>query len=176
MEIKNAPVQADGFDREVFVRVPRECGSKSARHIWKLRAPPFCLNGAPGASRRYLRKYLAGSVGSLTRVGFKFEASWADPRFCWVFRKSGMVVGPLDTHIDDVLGCGKPDQLSKVWRSLEKSCVCVGVKLEQEVAFSVTSPQDDFPRNPKFLPTSPMMRAGRREPSSMDDTEMRQRK
>ena len=47
LDIKNAFLQADGFDREVYLRAPCGWNSKDVRRIWRLRAPAFARNDAP---------------------------------------------------------------------------------------------------------------------------------
>ena len=50
----------------------------------------------------------------------------------------------------------------------------VGAQLSQVGDFSATLTQEYFTTALKFLPTSPKRRAGRKDPSSIDETEMRQ--
>ena len=49
----------------------------------------------------------------------------------------------------------------------------VGAELTQEKGSSVTLTQEDFTNYLKLLLTSPELRAGRRDPSSMDSTKIR---
>ena len=102
LDVKNTFLRADGFGREVFLGAPAAWGPEGTHRIWKLRAPAYGLRGAPVAPRRALRRYLLNSVSS------------SRPRFSFVFRKNGGAVGVLTTHIDDILGPGEPDVLSKV--------------------------------------------------------------
>ena len=49
----------------------------------------------------------------------------------------------------------------------------MGMEVGQEKDFYVTLTREDFTRNLEFLPMSPELRVGRREPPSLDETEMR---
>ena len=73
MEIKNALLEADGFNREEYVRAPREWNSKKTRHFRKLKAPAYRLNDAPVAFHRPLRKYFPNPAESLSAAGLRFE-------------------------------------------------------------------------------------------------------
>ena len=57
-----------------------------------------------------------------------------------------------------------------------KTLARVGAGSAQGDDFSVALAQGALTKNLKFLPTSPKLRAGRREPLSMDETKMCQRK
>ena len=74
LDIKNAFLQADGFDRGVFLRAPREWNSKESRRVWKLQAPAYGLIDAPVAAHRPLRKYLLNSVLSLPLLDFVLKS------------------------------------------------------------------------------------------------------
>ena len=50
----------------------------------------------------------------------------------------------------------------------------MGMELAQETDFSATSTQGDFTKNLKLLPTSPELRAGRKNPLSKDYSKLRQ--
>ena len=50
-----------------------------------------------------------------------------------------------------------------------------GMELAQEKDFSVTLTREDFAKNSKPLPTSSDLRAGRKNPRSMDGTKLRRR-
>ena len=50
------------------------------------------------------------------------------------------------------------------------------MELGQGKDFSATSPQADFAKNPKLLPTSPAIWVGRKEPLSTDYVTLRRRK
>ena len=52
----------------------------------------------------------------------------------------------------------------------------MGIELPREEDLSATLTQADFTKDVKFLPTPPAFRAGRKEPSSMEYIELRQRK
>ena len=56
----------------------------------------------------------------------------------------------------------------------EESSVRAGMEVAQEADFPATRTQGDFVVIMKFPPTSPKLRASRREPWSMDETKMRQ--
>ena len=46
-DIKNAFPQADGFDREVYRRAPREWNPRDTRRVWKPGTPAHGLQDAP---------------------------------------------------------------------------------------------------------------------------------
>ena len=50
----------------------------------------------------------------------------------------------------------------------EKSFAHVGMERAQREDFSASLTREDFTKNLKFLPTSPELRAGRREPLSLE--------
>ena len=56
LDTKNASHQADGFDREVYVRAPCGRDSEYIRRVSILRAPAYGPRDAPMASRRPPRK------------------------------------------------------------------------------------------------------------------------
>ena len=184
LDIKNAFLQADGFIREVNLPAPSAWNSRDTRRVWKLRAPAYALNDAPVAAHRSRRKYVVNSAASLSSVGLRFEFPSFDPRMCFVPRGSGSAVGVSATHIDDILGRGEPEISPKARNSSGKrfgtlevregSFVHVGMELAQEWGFSVTLAQADFAKNVKLLPTSSLLRAGRRGPLSMDYIKLRQ--
>ena len=119
LDIKNVCLQADGFDREVYLRAPGEWEPKDSRRVWKLRPPAYGLNGAPVAFHRPLCKFLANFAESLSRVGLLFEVSWFDPRMYFVYRGLGSAVGVLATHVDDILGCGETDIFGdEIWETV----------------------------------------------------------
>ena len=142
LDIKNAFLQANGFDREVYLRAPCERNSKDTRRVWQLRAPAYGSNDAPAAFRRSLRKYPANPAESLSSVGLHFKASPFDPCVHFVYQKSGSAVGVNVTHIDDIPGPGEPDLSLKARSFLETrfgklevregSFVHVGMELAQE--------------------------------------------
>ena len=183
-EIKNAFPQATGFDREVYLRAPREWNSKDTSRVWQLRKPAYRLHGAPAAIHRSLNTNQVHSAKSLSSVGLRRDVSPFDPFMYFVYRKSGSAVGALATHIDDILGCGVPDLLVKVRGFSDKRCgemeaqeespVPAGMELGQEKDFSVTSTHADFTKNLKLLPTPPALWAGRKEPLSMSYIKLRQ--
>ena len=109
LDIKNALVQAGGFDPEIHLRAPRQWNSKDTRRVWKLRAPARGLEDAPVASRRSLREYLVNFAESLCSVGLRFEVSSFGPCVYFIFRKSVGAVGVIATNFDDIPGCGEPD-------------------------------------------------------------------
>ena len=84
LDIKNACLQADGLDCDVFLRAPCAWNSKDSRRVWKLRAPAYRLNYAPVAIHRPLHKYLVNSVDPPSTVGRRLGASSFDPRLSFV--------------------------------------------------------------------------------------------
>ena len=145
LDIKNAFLQADGFDRAVFLRAPDEWNPGSAHRIWKLNAPAYGLNDAPVAFRRSLKRHLMNSTLSMDRVGLKCIGSSFDPCLFFVFRKTGSAVGAFTTHIDDILGCGEPGVMDGIrtflelrfgeLKSQEGNFVHVGMELVQDSTF-----------------------------------------
>ena len=73
------------------------------------------------------------SAESLARSRRKFQVSKFDPRIFFVFRNKGGAVGDIATHIDDIVGCGKPVALS---RTREFSVFCPGAREAQEKSFA----------------------------------------
>ena len=71
LDIKNAFLQADGFDRDVFLHAPAEWGPTCTTRVWKAKAPAFGLNDALAASRRPLERYLLSSGVSMESVGLR---------------------------------------------------------------------------------------------------------
>ena len=120
LDIENVFPQADGFGREVVLRVPCEWNPKDTRRVWKSRAPAYGLNDAPASFHRSLHRHPANSAESLSSVGLRPEVSSFGPRVYFVYRESGRAVGVIATHIYDILGRGKPDLLPKVRRLLER--------------------------------------------------------
>ena len=185
LDMENAVFRADGLDREVCVRAPCEWTSNVDRRVRRLRAPAYGFNDAPATFYRPLHTYVVNPVESSSRVGLRFAASSSDPRLFSVFRRSGGVVGAITTHIDDNLGGGEPDLLLSVRCFLGNRfsklkvegapCVHVGVELAQENDIYATLPQEDFAKNLKFPPTSPELRAGRKEPPLLAEAKMRRR-
>ena len=56
LDIKNAFLQADGFDRVVYLRAPSERHPKDTRRVRQIQAAAYGLNDAPMAARRPLRE------------------------------------------------------------------------------------------------------------------------
>ena len=183
-DIKNACLQADGFDRDVYLRAPCDWNSEDFRRVWNLRAPAYKLNDAPAAFHRSLRKYLVNSVDLPAAVGLRFDVSSFVPRLYFVFRKMGSAVGAFATHTDDISGFREYDLLAKVRGFLVKrfggmqvqegSFVHVGMKLAQEEDFSVTLTQAAPTEKVKLLPTPPELWEGRKERLSMEYIKLRQ--
>ena len=123
-------------------------------------------------------------VESLSSAGLRYEVPSFGPRLYHIFRKSGGAAGAITTHIDSILGCGRPDPLLKARCFLgrqivnlkveEKSFVRVGVEPAHVKDFSVTFTKKNFTRNLKPLPTSPELRGGRKEPLLFDGIKLRQ--
>ena len=89
-----------------------------------------------------LRKYLLKSVDLRAKVGFRFRVSSSHPRLFLLFRRDGGAVGAFATHMEDVLGCGEQDVLTKIrvfpenhfgtLKVRESPFVRVGVELSHE--------------------------------------------
>ena len=120
LDLKNAFLQADGFDRDVFLHAPAEWDKPCKGRVWELKAPAYGLNDAPVAFHRYLKRYLLNSELSMGRVGLRCQASTFDPCLFFVFRGEGHAVGVFTTHIDDISGCGEPDVLAKMRNFAER--------------------------------------------------------
>ena len=86
-DIENAFFQADGFDRDVFLRAPGEWGPGASRRARNLNAPAYGLNDAPAASRRSPKQHLLSGTMSMERVGLRCEGSTFDPCLFCVSRK-----------------------------------------------------------------------------------------
>ena len=106
------------------------------------------------AFRRPLQEYPANSAVSLAQVGLQYRASPFGPHFYFVYRKEGRSAGAFTTQIDDILGCGEQDVLSRTrtflearFRKLrlqEPSIAHVGMEASQADNYSVRFSQKDF--------------------------------
>ena len=132
-----------------------------------MKAPAYSLNDAPAAFRRALKRYLLNSELYMKCVGLGCQAPTFDPCLFFAFRAEGQAVGAFATHIDDILGCGKPDILTCFFfgqrfgelKLREELFVHVGM----ELAFSATLTRRDFAGNLRPLGTSPEPGAARQK-------------
>ena len=76
------------------------------------------MNDAPAAFHRSLKRYLVNETDSLKAVDLRAEVSKFGHCLFFVFRRSGLAVGVITTHIDDLLGCGERDILQKMGKFL----------------------------------------------------------
>ena len=106
-DIKNAPLRAVGFGREVFLHAPTEWGPGGAHRISELHAPAYGLNHSPAARHKALKRYFFQADSSLARGSLKFGASLLCPCSYVVFWCSGGSEGAAATQIEDILGCGE---------------------------------------------------------------------
>lgn len=104
----------DGSGRGVFLRAPADWAPGGTHRVRKLYVPASGSSNAPAASHRALQHCLANTVDSSARMGIRFQVSSAGPRLNFVFRNGAGAVRAVSTHVDDSLGCGEPDVLSKV--------------------------------------------------------------
>ena len=134
------------FDREEFLRTPGRWGPKDTRRIWKSGAPGPGLNYSPFALRRSLQKQSVNSIDSPSKVGLKFGVSSSGPRLCFVFRKTGGVVGAITQQTHGSLGYGEPDILKKARRFLDHRLGKLKVqgKPSENVGVEM-DPMGDFP-------------------------------
>ena len=180
LDMKNARLHANVFDRGVYLRDSREQIAEDFRRVRKLRVPAYELSHAAASFHVSLRDYLVRSAGSPPSVGRRKCTSFGPfgPRMFFVYRKWGAAVGAIATHIDDVSGRGEPDLLLEErlgnLAAEEGSFAHVGMALSQEEEFPATLTQADSAKNPKPLPTSSASRAGREESLSMDFIKLRQ--
>ena len=77
--IRNAFLQADPFQREVYRHAPPEWCPRNLNRVWRRNAPAYGLNDAPVEFRKTLKRYLLQSVTSLKLVGLRFEILTLDP-------------------------------------------------------------------------------------------------
>ena len=119
-EIKNPFLQADGFQRDVWLRAPVGRGPSGSWRIWKLQDPAYGLNNMPVASRETLQHCLMCSEEWSAFGGLKFREYSFDSCMYFVFRGDGGAVDALSTQIDDVLGCDEPGVLLEVRRFPER--------------------------------------------------------
>ena len=136
------------------------------------------------AFHRSLKKHLLESASSLESVGLRCEGSTFDPCLFFVYRGNGSAVGVFTTHIDDILGCGEDEVMTKLREFLEirfgelkvqeSKFVHVGMELEQDATFSATLTQKEFTENLKPLGTSPKFWAARQQRLSPEDVKLRQ--
>ena len=106
LDIKNAFLQADGSQREVFLLPPVEWDLSGTYSIWELHAPAYGLNNAPATLRRTLEGHSLRTEASLAFAGLKFQVQTFDPCLFFVYRRSGEAVGAPVPRNDDVLGNG----------------------------------------------------------------------
>ena len=155
LDIKNAFLQSDGFDRDVFLHAPAEWDKSRMERAWNSKAPAYGVNDAPAAVRRSLERYILNSGLSMKCVGRRCQATTFDSCLFFVFRGEGHAVGAFAAHIDDILGRGEPGVLAKIrnfserrfggLKLQESSFVHVGVELVLDSTFSATLIQGDFP-------------------------------
>ena len=167
LDVKNAFLQAGGFDRDAFWHAPMEWDPTCTTRVWKLKAPAHSLDDAQGAFHRSLKRHLLDSELSTQGVGLRCQASAFDPCLFLVFRDQGQAVGAFTTHIDDVLGCGETDVLTKIrhfretrfgtTKLQEDSFVHNGMELARDRNFSATLTKGDFAANLQPLGTSPQL-------------------
>ena len=112
--IKRAFLQADGFDRDVFLHAPGEWAPSRRGRAWKLKAPPYGLRDAPAAFRRLLKRHLLNAEACPKCARLRCQATAFDPFLFLVFRTDGSAVGAFASHIDDISGCGEADVLAKI--------------------------------------------------------------
>ena len=86
------------------------------------------MTDAPAAFRRPLKRYLVTATDSLKAVDLRIEASKFHPCLFLVYRKGGLAVGVITTHIDDLLGCGEQDTLRRMEKFLSPRFVPVKVQ------------------------------------------------
>ena len=83
-----------------------------------MNAVAYGLNEAPGAVYRPLKRYLVNGTDSVEAVDLRMEASKFDPCLSLAYCRSGLAVGGITTHIDDLLGCGEQDILQRMEKFL----------------------------------------------------------
>ena len=143
LDIKNAFLQADGFERDAFLHAPTEWGPPCTNKAWKPKAPTYGLNDAAVACDRSLKRYSLNADLSVKNVRLRCQASTFGPCLFFVFRDPGQAVGVFTKHIDDILGCGEPDALPRIrdfseqhsgtMKLQENSFAHVGVELRGRV-------------------------------------------
>ena len=102
---KSAFLQADGFGRDVFFLSPPAWLRGDSRRVWQLNAPACGLDDAPVAPHRSPKRFVVNERDSLKAVDLRLEASKFDPCLFFVRCRSGLAVGVINTHFDDLLGC-----------------------------------------------------------------------
>ena len=83
-----------------------------------MNAPAFGLNDAPAAFHRPPKRYLANETDSLKAASLRIEASKFAPFLFFAYCRSGLAVGVITTHIDDLLGRGERDTLQRTGKFL----------------------------------------------------------
>ena len=79
IDIKNAFLQADGFERDVFSHAPKEWGPPCKQRAWRLKASAYGLNDAAAAFHCSLKRHILNSDLSVENVGLRCQASAFDP-------------------------------------------------------------------------------------------------
>ena len=95
LDTKNASLQTDGFDREVYPRAPCAWNFKDNRRFRRLQGPAYGRVDAPVALHQPLRKYSVNSVESSSSVGRRFEVSSLGPRLSLSFAAGAGQLAPL---------------------------------------------------------------------------------
>ena len=129
-DISSAFLQGDQMDRDVFIKPPKEVGTKNK--LWKLNK---CLYGLKDASRKWYLRVL----GKLKELDFKKCAH--DKGLFYVF-KDGILIGMVALHVDDFLHAGDkyfseiimPQVLSafKVGKAESREFMYTGFYLKQQ--------------------------------------------
>ena len=136
IDIKTAFLQGKPFDREVYLKPPREAGTKK---LWKLNK---CVYGLKDASRQW---YLTLKE-EITKLGG--EVSAHEPGLFFFHSKNNALTGVMPCHVDDLLWSGTGTFKRDIVRRLHDKFVVgssssvafeyVGIEMEQDWAVSYT--------------------------------------
>ena len=130
IDIKTAFLQGRVFDREVYLKPPREANTKK---LWKLNK---CVYGLKDASRQW---YLTLKEEILKAGG---KVSTHEPGLFFCHNKEGNMSGLMPCHVDDLLWSGTSMFKKELVNRLHKKFVVgdsssrafeyVGIEMEQE--------------------------------------------
>lgn len=81
LDIGNAFLRADGFQRDIFLLAPAEWDPSGANRNRKLHGPTYGLNGASASFEKTLELYLLRPDDSPAFLGLKFQVSTIGPHF-----------------------------------------------------------------------------------------------
>ena len=150
IDIKTAFLQGRPFDREVYLKPPREAGTKK---LWKLNK---CVYGLKDASRQW---YLTLKA-EITKVGGKISVH--EPGLFFCHSKDNTLTGVMPCHVDDLLWSGTGTFRKSVVKRLHEKFIVgtsssvafeyVGIEMEQDwVSKAITISQNTYAESLQYI-------------------------